>query len=1172
MGLQKTQYTEISSKKKPPLALAMSKKAFGTKADKRELEKVMLETASAIDASVLEGNFGHGTIQRGRQYYQAGRVSDIYIAEKSSRITASVRGRGRNLYRTEIDLFKNERGDTIVDGKCTCPVGFNCKHIVATLLEIQEKWQRPTALLSSSHTISGEREATGLSTELNQWFDGLQSALDNDRQIQPATNAPYHLLYVLKPRLYQGKKLEVSLQLSRVLKKGGYGKPKKYSSTARAQQAYLQAADKEIMMGLQFLNKRSFFGAQSDASIFLEGPQSSKWLEAMLNTGRCFWENAPNQPMIMGDAKALELSWVLLPNAYQTLQLSIDNAAADIFILDQPWYINKANGACGLAKTGISVNVVEKLLEAPEVPPEATKEISQQMKALIPDSTQFLPKELNKPIRKKNINPVPEIHLNVELVQLSNRNAYYPAEQAVERPIAEISFSYAGKRVFFSIKNRKDTITYVEDGIVYAIQRNLEKEKAHLLELSERIQLRVLDRLPEIDKPTKLAILSIQGEDDFLQFVLYTLPQLECNGWHIIRQHEAFLQVVYEEEVSWYSELEEVSSYDYFGFKMGIIIDGEKINMLPIIANIIKSTPAESFKAFADDQVIPLSLPNGKILSVPYSRIKPILNVLIELYDTALKDSDSIKLSTRQAALLYEIEKAFSASQLRWFGGKKLRGLGKKLSHFKSVKIVRPPTTFKATLRPYQQDGVNWLQFLREFQMGGILADDMGLGKTVQMLAHLSIEKNKRRMKKPSLIIAPTSLMVNWRLEAKKFTPNLKVLVYHGDHRHIHRDTFAEYDIVLTTYPLLVRDKERLLSKEYYYLILDEAQFIKNHRAKSTQIVQQIKAEYRLCMTGTPMENHLGELWSLFHFLMPGFLGDAKQFKRLFRTPIEKHDDADRRKGLVFRIKPFMLRRQKEEVLKDLPEKTCIVRRVELQGPERDLYESIRLSMEKKVRAAIKQNGLARSQIIILDALLKLRQTCCHPRLLKLASAQKARMHSTKMTLLTEMLPKMVEEGRKILLFSQFTTMLAIIEEMLKKEGLDYVKLTGSTKNRAKPIEIFQQGKASVFLISLKAGGTGLNLTAADTVIHYDPWWNPAVEDQATDRAHRIGQKKPVFVYKLLASGTVEETIQEMQQKKRQLMKGLFSDYGQGKVQLSSEDLSNLFKPLPLRGDNVKEF
>ena len=367
---------------------------------------------------------------------------------------------------------------------------------------------------------------------------------------------------------------------------------------------------------------------------------------------------------------------------------------------------------------------------------------------------------------------------------------------------------------------------------------------------------------------------------------------------------------------------------------------------------------------------------------------------------------------------------------------------------------------------------------------------------------------------------------------------------------------------MLTTYPLLWRDAEDLAKHEFSFLILDEAQTVKNAASRGAGVVRKIKARHRLCLTGTPLENHLGELWSQFDFLLPGFLGDSKAFTKTWRTPIEKQGNSVRGQLLAQRIRPFILRRRKEDVAKELPAKTIILRSVELEAGQRDLYETVRSAMDQRVRDEIAAKGFARSQIVLLDALLKLRQVCCDPRLVKSAAASKVKERA-KLDQLMGMLPELVDEGRKILVFSQFTSMLALIEDELKQVGLDYALLTGQTQDREAQIHRFQGGEVPIFLISLKAGGIGLNLTAADTVIHYDPWWNPAVENQATDRAHRLGQTKPVFVYKLIVAGSIEEKIVALQEQKAALAKSVLSDDGAGEVKFSEADIRALLAPLP---------
>jgi SNF2 family DNA or RNA helicase len=468
----------------------------------------------------------------------------------------------------------------------------------------------------------------------------------------------------------------------------------------------------------------------------------------------------------------------------------------------------------------------------------------------------------------------------------------------------------------------------------------------------------------------------------------------------------------------------------------------------------------------------------------------------------------------------------------------------------------------QASLRPYQQQGLSWLQFLRQHGLAGILADDMGLGKTLQTLVHIQVEKDAGRLKHPALIIAPVSLMGNWRRETERFCPQLRCLVIHGKDRHEVIDTIAQHDIVIAPYSLLQRDRERWLKGKWHLVVLDEAQNIKNANTYAAQVAGELQTSHRLCLSGTPMENHLGEIWSLFHFLMPGFLGSQKRFSELFRVPIEKQGNPERMTQLRERITPFMLRRTKAVVAAELPPKIETVMRVELSGKQADLYETIRLGMEKTVREALDTKGLAKSQITILDALLKLRQVCCDPHLLKLDAAKKVKT-SAKLEQLMELLPEMLAEGRRILLFSQFTSMLTLIEAELEKRKLSWVKLTGQSQKRDALIEQFTSGKVPLFLISLKAGGTGLNLPQADTVIHYDPWWNPAVENQATDRAHRIGQKQSVWVVKLVAQGTIEERILALQERKAALADSMYSGaVGRKQPLFSESDLSELLKPL----------
>ncbi len=659
---------------------------------------------------------------------------------------------------------------------------------------------------------------------------------------------------------------------------------------------------------------------------------------------------------------------------------------------------------------------------------------------------------------------------------------------------------------------------------------------------------------------------ALASENAWLQFAQVHLPRLREDGWRIdVRPGFAYDLTPVE---AWYAEVDEAPEHSWFDLELGIVVEGQRISLLPVLLDVIRRNPAllnrDSLAERAHDEPLRVRLErkrgDGQPLQValPFGRLKPILATLGELYHFDQPKAERLRLGQGDAARLA----ALDAPDLSWHGGERLLDFAQRLRDYRQ-RACQPPAGLQATLRPYQLDGLNWMQTLRELEVGGILGDDMGLGKTLQTLAHVLLEKEAGRLDRPALVVMPTSLIPNWQDEAERFAPGLRVLVLHGAQRAALFERIADHDLVLTTYALLPRDIDTLAQQRFHLLVLDEAQNIKNPASKASQAAGRLNAGQRLCLSGTPLENNLGEFWSLFNFLMPGWLGDARSFGKHYRTPIEKHGDQQRLAHLVGRVKPFILRRRKEEVARELPPKNEIVHWVELTPAQRDQYETVRLAMDRKVRDEIDRRGLAGSQIVILEALLKLRQVCCDLRLTDAGVPRTRGGHSGKLESLLQILEELLAEGRRVLLFSQFTSMLTLIEQELQQRSIDYVRLSGDTRDRRTPVRRFQDGEVPVFLISLKAGGTGLNLTAADTVIHYDPWWNPAVENQATDRAYRIGQDKPVFVYKLIARGTVEEKIQQLQQRKAGLAAGLLDSEAGGDWQLDQADIDALFAPLP---------
>lgn len=474
-----------------------------------------------------------------------------------------------------------------------------------------------------------------------------------------------------------------------------------------------------------------------------------------------------------------------------------------------------------------------------------------------------------------------------------------------------------------------------------------------------------------------------------------------------------------------------------------------------------------------------------------------------------------------------------------------------RLESFGGVEPVPVPATFQGTLRPYQQQGLNYLAFLRDHGLHGILADDMGLGKTVQAAALLA--SNHPNDVGPSLIIAPTSVVMNWAAELKRFAPSLRVLVLHGPGRDVAE--IARHDVVITSYATARQDLTAHRATTYHTLILDEAQAIKNARSQTARAMRQLVARHRLCLTGTPIENDTQDLWSLFAFLMPGLLGGVDAFRNTYATPIALGERGPR-EALKRMVAPFILRRLKAQVAPDLPPRTDITVYCELSPAQRRVYDALLADMRDQIQRKVQRDGLERSRLHVLDALLRLRQACCHPALL--ATPETLHLDSGKLEAALELIQELIAGGHRALVFSQFTQMLAILRKHLDKLGISYAYLDGATRDRQTLVDAFNVGDTPLFLISLKAGGSGLNLTGADYVIHYDPWWNPASEDQATDRAHRIGQTRQVFNYKLVAKDTIEEKLVLLQTEKRGLVRDLLETDEAGKL-LTAEAIADLF-------------
>ncbi|WP_313650601.1 DEAD/DEAH box helicase [Pseudomonas soli] len=1082
-------------------------------------------------------DFSAATLQRGERYAEQGLVQIQSHGE--SRIDSTCRGSGGNVYRQRIIITARPSGQCHVRGNCSCPVGENCKHCAAALYTLASSYGRGAA--------SGEQ----LPHHLQHWLQGLEQPTprQDGAEDRRGRMVCYELMLVddhssCALRVRKGTREEHGIRYSRIhsLYELLYEPPK-----------YVKEEDLRILRQLSAQNAP--YGQERGYT--LKGHEGGELLQRVLDTGRLmFIEGLPL--LQQGAERRAQFRWVRLDNGdYRGMWYCGEQPLNCILPLIPLFYFDIDTKEVGTVSHDLDPHTALQLSLAPDVPEHLIVPLSHKLNALnhrLPTPTAVQEEQLD------GIEPTP--HLALGSLEFS---AYTPKTGRMQRQMqhrAALAFDYDGLRASSSDDKPLSRLVGTTS---QRIQRQPQAEQALRKALRDhgfKVATRQSKALPD----SAGEMYQLPDDEAWLRFAREGLPRLREAGWGI-DVHRDFAFNLHEVD-DWYATIEEAPGHEWFDLELGIVVDGQRHSLLPIVLQLLRTSPEllrpSELARRNDDEHLLIDLNRARHdgpalrVALPYGRIKAVMGTLGELYlhDDAV--GPSLRLDRTDAARLNDIDHL----PLQWEGGSHVRDLGRRLRDARDLQVT-PPEGLNATLRPYQQQGLNWLQALREMGTGGILGDDMGLGKTLQTLAHLQLEKESGRLEHPALAVMPTSLVPNWLDEARRFAPGLRVLALHGPGRNKHFANLAEHDLVLTTYALVPRDLEPLKAQPWHLLVLDEAQNIKSSTSKAAQAVRELQASQRLCLTGTPMENNLGELWSIFHFLMPGWLGDSKRFTQEYRTPIERHGDAERMAHLASRIRPFLLRRTKEQVATELPAKTEMIHWVELSDAQRDTYEALRVAMDKKVRDEIARNGAARSQIVILDALLKLRQVCCDLRLVKGTEAKGSFADKGKLGSLLEMLEELLSEGRKVLLFSQFTSMLALIEFELEKRGIRYSLLTGDTRDRRAPVQQFQNGDSEVFLISLKAGGTGLNLTAADTVIHYDPWWNPASENQATDRAYRIGQDKPVFVFKLITRGTVEEKIQQLQQEKAALAAGLLDGGQAGQWRLGDEEIEALFAPLP---------
>jgi superfamily II DNA or RNA helicase len=1017
---------------------------------------------------------------------------------------------------------------------CTCPhfmdQGQNCKHLWAAILIADEDGYLGDAKAALKIVLDSD----SLMDELDDGSDRLDGApstfltrpaqppkppppakwkrqLDQiaGMPVAPETHvAPWptnsELLYILDIEKSRAKQAIVLTIGSRTpLKQGGWKYNQKPIPMQRARIPSLPTeTDREILTRLMGAGQYNPYSAssydpydQGRDTFSIPPALAEKILPVVLATGRCFLPFDKDEP------ETAPLRWDDGEPWRLTLEMSGSEAAG--WLLTGGFRRGEQRMALGeprlIVKGGFLVanGAVAQLVEDQGFPWIAALRENGTIAVPEQDREEFMSRllclhrlpalELPEPLRYEEVTIPPRPCLTI-----SRPKSQYGAD----RLHGVLSFAYEGlpslattpARGIYDAANRR------------FLRRDLEREQAAAIRLSE------------------LGLRPVQGgwqEPPGWHLAPTKLPRVARSlieaGWQVVAEGKLFRS-------PGQTSVSIASGLDWFELH-GTVAYGDTTAQLP-----------QLLSAFRRGETM-VVLDDGSYGLLPEEWLRRFGNV------AAMGDAegDHIQFRRSQAGLLDALLSAEPAVDC----DEQFRHVRRELGRFQSVAAAEQPAGFTGQLREYQREGLGWMHFLRQFSFGGCLADDMGVGKTAQVLALVETRRELRvkgEIDAPSLAVVPKSLIFNWKQEIERFTPQVRVLDYTGIARS--KDDFAAYDLILTTYGTLRRDAVHFRAQVFDYLILDEAQAIKNAKTESAKAVRLLRGNHRLALSGTPIENHLGELWSLFEFLNPGMLGASSVFQSAAKDMRDAGDES--RKLLSRAVRPFLLRRTKEQVAKELPAKVEQTVFCELEPPQRKLYNELREHYRDALLQRIDKVGIAKSKIQVLEALLRLRQAACHPGLIDKTRASDS---SAKLDVLIDQLRDVIEEGHKALVFSQFTTLLALAGKDLAAEGMEYEYLDGKTVDRQARVERFQNDpKCRLFLISLKAGGVGLNLTAADYVFILDPWWNPAVEAQAVDRAHRIGQMHQVFAYRLIARDTVEEKILQLQQSKRHIADAILGE------------------------------
>lgn len=1133
----------------------------------------------------LTAHFDRATLERARGYVQAGLV--LAVGPDGSGGVASQVSNGRGAtYRQTIDIEapSSRHRDGRIHGLCTCPMHTNCKHVAAALYA-----------LASGGGQTGNDAAPRLSGPVQSWVGRARAVRDispspatlpSPRPEEYPDKVKDRLIYVLDC-LQPGFRIEFYKARVNARGPGLNATIRRYDLLNqlrgnRSAPEFLRPVDFELAGTLaraRYLAGQYGYGSDLPDVLQKRASVGAALMRALCATGRLFGEASPEAALEWSDAvHEPVLGWTVAVDGSQKLRFQTpegDPLEIGHFGDDGLW-IDRDSGRIGRLAVTVSDEILRLVRDCPALEPRDARALGGNLPATLgplPLPTPNVPGEIRRPARVRQVRLV--------LSAATAREGYARRAPTVTLPTLAVFFVYEGQAV---AAWEGASPRYVEGSDLITLERDREWEATVLarLQLAGAVPVETLEQYLPSERMTVCDFTFAEGEfnpltlehcrgSDALRFAFQEVPRLRAEGWTVeitskwpFRLADAETQLVVSTATQ---GGEHFLGHGWFDLGFKVEIAGRLHDLAPLIAAVLSqlggeldaSRPPElvALRSLLADRPVFIDLGKGSYAAIDLSPIAPVLHLFLQHH------ADPGRLHPAEATLAAEAEAALAGSSVRFADYAGILPLARSLEALRGVASVEPPRGLRAELRGYQALGAAWMGSLIRAGFGGVLADDMGLGKTLQVLALLQARKELGAAEGPALLVVPTSLLHGWQEQAARFTPELSLLILHGTRRGALLDQIGTADLVVTTYPLLARDRDVLSDVAWDLVIIDEAQTLKNPAAQTAKALRDIPARGRLALTGTPMENSLQDLWTLFDWVVPGLLGDRKTFQSVFRTPIEKQGDKAAQARLNRRLKPFLLRRTKEEVAAELPPRTEILDQIDLPKAQQALYETVRSAMDVRVREAVAARGLAAARITILDALLKLRQVCCDPALVKTDAARTVK-DSAKRARLRELLEELVAEGRRILVFSQFVEMLELIAADLDALGIEHLMLTGQTTNRPEVLRAFTEGTAPVFLLSLKAGGVGLTLTEADTVILYDPWWNPAVERQAMDRVHRIGQDKPVFVHRLVASGTVEERILQLQAKKQALTDALFADGNDGAAGgfFDEDVIADLFAPL----------